>query len=81
LYSYTYRFFHNVEQVPGCFGIQIGFAAGLAHLSGDVLKDYRRVLPLKRHGGGSWLGFPLLANDTFHGFFLCTTLLHTEIYY
>lgn len=70
LYSFACSFLHDVEQVSCCCGIQIGFAAGLADLSGNILKDHRGSVPLKRHGGGSWLGFPLLANDAFHGFFL-----------
>src|SRR5260370_38241127 len=59
-----------MEQMPCCFSIKIGFAAVLAHFSGNVLKDHRRGIPFKRHSCGAWLGFPLLANDALHGFFL-----------
>src|SRR5947199_5165763 len=35
----------HVKQMPGCFGIQIGFAAVLTHVSGNVPKDYHRGTP------------------------------------
>ena len=70
LHPYACSFLHNVEQVPCRFGIQVCFSADLAHLSRYILKDHCRVTPLKRHSGGPRLGFSLLANDTFHVFFL-----------
>jgi len=46
LYTHACSFFHNVKQVSRDFGIQVGFATNLAHLSGNVLKDHHCRIPL-----------------------------------
>jgi len=76
LYAYSCSFYHNVKYVPCSCGVQIGFSTDFANLSRNVFKDHSRGIPLKRHSGGSWLCFPLLANDTFHGFFLLKSDTH-----
>lgn len=36
----------------------------------DALDDEERAIPLKRDCSFPGFGFPMFANDTFHGFFL-----------
>jgi hypothetical protein len=56
--------------------IKVGFPTDLAYPSGNVFKDHSSCIPLKRHGRGSWLCFPLPTHHTFHSLFLLYLTSH-----